>query len=209
MRAETSSSSGASGVRALDRLERLERALEASDRVIATASAGVRDAAVAVIFRITGDDALELLLIERASYEGDPWSGHIAFPGGRSEPADASLLATALRETREEIGIDLAADGRIFGALGRLHPMTPRLPPISIAPFVALLTRDAPLALSEEVAGAFWVPLATLERADVSCEVEIPVGGTLRAVRAFVHGRYTIWGLTERIIRDLLSRLGG
>lgn len=209
MQAETSSNSGASRARALDILERLERALGATDRVAATGSAVVRDAAVAVIFRITGDDALELLMIERARYEGDPWSGHIAFPGGRSEPGDASLLATAVRETREETGIDLAADGRIFGALERLHPMTPRLPPISIAPFVALLMRDAPLALSEEVAGAFWVPLATLQRADVSCEVEIPVGGALRTVRAFVHGRYTIWGLTERIIRDLLSRLEG
>ena len=170
--------------------------------------AKVNDAAVAVIFRITRDDALELLMIERASYEGDPWSGHIAFPGGRSEPGDASLLATALRETREEIGVDLAADGRILGALARLHPTTPRLPPISIAPFVVVLTRDAPLLLSEEVAGAFWVPLATLRLAETSANVEIPVGGALRKVRAFVHGRYTIWGLTERIIRDLLARLG-
>ena len=194
-------------MRALDTLERLERTLSPSELVPATAIPGVRDAAVAVIFRITSDDALELLMIERASYEGDPWSGHIAFPGGRSEPADATLLATALRETREEIGIDLSASGRIFGALERLHPMTPRLPPISIAPFVVLLTRDAPLALSEEVAGAFWVPLAILQRAQTSCDVELSVGGTVRIVRAFVHGRYTIWGLTERIIRDLLSRL--
>lgn len=167
----------------------------------------MRDAAVVVIFRIVADDALELLMIERASYEGDPWSGHIAFPGGRSEPSDATLLATALRETREETGIDLRTDGRVFGALTRLQPMTPRLPPIAIAPFVALLTRDTQLALSEEVAGAFWVPLATLQRADTAHDVEIPVAGALRTVHAFVHGRYTIWGLTERIIRDLLSRL--
>lgn len=209
MPAARSSSSGASRVRALLKLERLERMLEPSDSVTATERAGVRDAAVTVIFRIAADDALELLMIERASYAGDPWSGHVAFPGGRSEPADASLLDTAMRETREEIGVDLRADGRIFGALARLHPMTPRLPPIAIAPFVALLTREVPLALSEEVAGAFWVPLATLQRADVSHDVEIPVGGALRTVRAFVHGGYTIWGLTERILRDLLSRLEG
>jgi 8-oxo-dGTP pyrophosphatase MutT (NUDIX family) len=194
-------------VPAIDILDRLERALDASSGVASTGNPGVRDAAVAVIFRISGDDALELLMIERARYAGDPWSGHIAFPGGRSEPADESLLATALRETREEIGVDLAADGRILGALTRLLPMTPRLPRIAIAPFVALLARDAPLALSEEVAGAFWVPLSTLQRADVSCDVEITVGDTLRTVHAFVHGRYTIWGLTERIICDLLARL--
>lgn len=195
-------------MRALEMLERLERALDDSGGVTATGDPDVRDAAVAVIFRITSEDALELLMIERASYAGDPWSGHVAFPGGRSEPADASLVATMLRETREEIGIDLSASGRILGALSRLHPMTPRLPPISIAPFVELLTGNAPLVLSEEVAGAFWVPLATLQRADVSCDVEIPVGGAMRTVHAFVHGRYTIWGLTERIIRDLLSRMG-
>jgi len=207
MRAERSSSRGVRPVPAIDILDRLARSLDASDEVTSTGKSGVRDAAVAVIFRIARDDALELLMIERARYAGDPWSGHIAFPGGRSEPADVSLLATALRETREEIGVDLAADGRILGALTRLLPMTPRLPPIAIAPFVAVLARDVPLALSEEVAGAFWVPLSTLQRADVSCDVEITVGGALRTVHAFVHGRYTIWGLTERIICDLLARL--
>jgi 8-oxo-dGTP pyrophosphatase MutT (NUDIX family) len=208
MRAERSSSRGVRPVPAIDILDRLARSLDASDEVTSTGKSGVRDAAVAVIFRIARDDALELLMIERARYAGDPWSGHIAFPGGRSEPADVSLLATALRETREEIGVDLAADGRILGALTRLLPMTPRLPPIAIAPFVAVLARDVPLALSEEVAGAFWVPLSTLQRADGSCDVEITVGGTLRTVHAFVHGRYTIWGLTERIICDLLARIG-
>ena len=167
----------------------------------------MRDAAVAVIFRVSASDALELLMIERASREGDPWSGHIAFPGGRAEPWDRSLLDTAVRETREELGVDLAADGRVLGALTRLGPSTPRLPSIDIAPFVALLAHEVSLVPSEEVAGAFWVPLAVLQTADISRDVEIPVGGALRTVRAFVHGRYTIWGLTERIIRDLLSRL--
>jgi len=172
------------------------------------AGTAVRDAAVAVIFRVSDEDSLELLMIERASYEGDPWSGHVAFPGGRREPHDATLVDTALRETREEIGIDLSADGQLLGALGRLDPVSPSLPPLSIAPFVALLMRDAPLALSDEVAEAFWVPLAILQHPEASSDVEVLLSnGTRRTVRAFVHGRYTIWGLTERIIRDLLSRL--
>jgi 8-oxo-dGTP pyrophosphatase MutT (NUDIX family) len=194
-------------VRALDTLARLERALASSDEAPPPAGPGVRDAAVAVIFRVTPEDVLELLLIERASYEGDPWSGHVAFPGGRREPHDPTLLATALRETREETGIDLTADGRLLGVLTRLHPMSPSLPPLSIAPFVAVMTRDVSISLSDEVAGAFWVPLATLQRDDASCDVEVSVAGGVRTVRAFVHGRYTIWGLTERIIGDLLSRL--
>jgi 8-oxo-dGTP pyrophosphatase MutT (NUDIX family) len=195
-------------MRALETLARLERALAPAGSISPAVDAMLRDAAVAAIFRIAHDDSLELLMIERASYEGDPWSGHVAFPGGRREPHDATLLDTALRETREEIGIDLAANGRVLGALERLNPMSPSLPPISIAPFVALLARETPLALSDEVAEAFWVPLAILQHPEASSDVEVVLSsGSRRTVRAFVHGRYTIWGLTERIIRDLLSRL--
>jgi 8-oxo-dGTP pyrophosphatase MutT (NUDIX family) len=172
------------------------------------AAPNVRDAAVAAIFRVAPDEALELLMIERASYAGDPWSGHIAFPGGRREPHDATLLDTALRETREETGVDILSEGRVLGALERVNPMSIVLPRLSIAPFVALLTHDVPLVLSDEVAGAFWVPLAALQRTDASREVEVTLSsGATRRVRAFVHDRYTIWGLTERILRDLLSRL--
>jgi 8-oxo-dGTP pyrophosphatase MutT (NUDIX family) len=207
MRVVRSRTSGASPVQALEILARLERALAPADDVAATPD-HVRDAAVAVIFRVAGDDALELLMIERAAYAGDPWSGHVAFPGGRREAHDATLLETALRETREEIGVDVLGAGRVLGALDRVNPMSPALPPIAIAPFVALLSSHIAITLSDEVAGAFWVPLEVLQRVDASSEVEVELSnGTRRTVRAFVHGRYTIWGLTERILRDLLARL--
>ena len=193
---------------ALERLARLERALSPAGDIPAPPAAHVRDAAVAVIFRVCEGDALELLMIERAAYAGDPWSGHVAFPGGRREAHDQTLLDIALRETREEIGVDILAYGRVLGALDRVNPVSPSLPPLSIAPFVAALSRDAPLALSDEVAGAFWIPLSLLQHVDASSEVEVDLSnGARRTVRAFVHGRYTIWGLTERILRDLLSRL--
>jgi 8-oxo-dGTP pyrophosphatase MutT (NUDIX family) len=208
MPAEKSRSNGAPRVHAHDVLARIERALAPASAIPAATAPNVRDAAVAAIFRVAPGDALELLMIERASYAGDPWSGHIAFPGGRREPHDATLLDTALRETREETGVDIVAHGRVLGALDRVNPVSPALPPLSIAPFVAVLTTDAPLELSEEVAGAFWIPLATIQRGDVSREVEVTLSnGTTRRVRAFVHERYTIWGLTERILRDLLSRI--
>jgi 8-oxo-dGTP pyrophosphatase MutT (NUDIX family) len=208
MPAVRSRSSGAPRVHALDDLARIERALVPLNAVSAAAAPNVRDAAVAAIFRIASDEALELLMIERASYAGDPWSGHIAFPGGRREPYDATLLDTALRETREETGVDILAEGRVLGALQRVDPVSTLLPRLSIAPFVALLTHDVPLVLSDEVAGAFWVPLAALQRTETSREVEVTLSsGTTRRVQAFVHDRYTIWGLTERILRDLLSRL--
>jgi 8-oxo-dGTP pyrophosphatase MutT (NUDIX family) len=203
-----SRTSGAAPVHALEILARLEPALSPAAAVAASPAATVRDAAVAVLFRVAPNDALELLMIERAAYAGDPWSGHVAFPGGRREPQDATLLDTALRETREEIGVDVLAAGRVLGALDRVNPSTPALPLISIAPFVALLSADVALALSDEVAGAFWIPLEVLQRVDAASEVEVTLSnGGRRVVRAFVHDRYTIWGLTERILRDLLARL--
>jgi 8-oxo-dGTP pyrophosphatase MutT (NUDIX family) len=209
MRAARSRSSGAQRVHALDVLAHIERSLAPAGAVSAVAVPNVRDAAVAAIFRVASHDALELLMIERASYAGDPWSGHIAFPGGRREPYDVTLLDTALRETREETGVDILTAGRVLGALARVDPLSPSLPPLSIAPFVALLTREVSLSISDEVAGAFWVPLAALQHVDASREVEVTLSnGTARRVRAFVHGGYTIWGLTERILRDLLSRVG-
>ncbi|MDQ2932355.1 MAG: CoA pyrophosphatase [Gemmatimonadota bacterium] len=198
-------------MRAIETLARLESALTTVAGAVDAPGAGptaVRDASVAVIFRVTDGDSLELLMIQRASYEGDPWSGHVAFPGGRRELEDATLLDTAVREMREELGVDLRATGRVLGGLERVCPLSPVLPAISIAPIVFHMTRLVPLRLSDEVAQAFWVPLATLQRADASCDVDVTLStGARCTVRAFVHGEYTIWGLTERIIRDLLSRL--
>ena len=78
--------------------------LEPDDRTLA------RQAATALVLRPRTDDALELLFIKRAEWAGDPWSGQVAFPGGRHEPHDPDLLTTSVRETQEETGIDLAAD---------------------------------------------------------------------------------------------------
>src|SRR5262245_4891896 len=95
---------------------------------------GMIAAAVSVILR-DGDEGLETLFIHRAVRVGDTWSGQIAFPGGRREPRDRDLLATAIRETHEEIGVDLASAERL-GVLDDLHPRTPVLPPVVVRPFV-------------------------------------------------------------------------
>jgi len=103
---------------ALDVLARLEAALTPIAPASPATSSVVRDAAVAVVFRIAAGDSLELLMIERASYEGDPWSGHIACPGGRMEPGDRDLEVTAVRETREETGhVVTAADLHLFSMI--------------------------------------------------------------------------------------------
>ena len=174
----------------------------------ATAGAGddVRRAAVLLALRPTVE-GLELLFIKRAEYAGDPWSGQVAFPGGRHEPQDATLQDTALRETWEETGVDAARDGVVLGTLDELWPRTPVLPPIVVRPYVAVVAPDVPLALSDEVAAAFWAPLDLLRHPDATFEATVVVQGAERQVPALRHAEYTIWGMTERIFRNFLLLL--
>ena len=163
-----------------------------------------RLAAVAAVLRLREEP--ELLFIKRAEVDGDPWSGHIAFPGGRQEVADASLEATAVRETREELALDLDA-GRIIGQLDDIAPRSPALPPIIVRPFVAVVAADVTLVASREVADAFWVPLSTLQSPTALVDHIVIVNGVTARFPAYgVHG-HSVWGLTERIVRQLLSLL--
>jgi 8-oxo-dGTP pyrophosphatase MutT (NUDIX family) len=198
---------------ALDRLlahreiERLARTLRTRPGRQLPVDAGARRAAVALILRAGEGGGLKLLMIKRAVHEGDPWSGHVALPGGRRERGDPSLEHTAIRETLEETGIDLSREGRILGALDELHPRTPVLPPIVITPFVAALAGDPAVVLSPEVAEAFWVPLEALRNPAATREVVLQLTTGPRTVRSFQHRDYTIWGLTERVLRQFLSYL--
>src|ERR1700737_5144593 len=98
-----------------------------------------RRAVILLALRARADGEPELLMIKRADAEGDPWSGHIACPGGRMEPGDHDLAVTAVRATREETGVDIARDGRLLGHLDDLSPRSPTLAPIVIRPYVALV----------------------------------------------------------------------
>lgn len=186
---------------------RLARALERSRGQQVQAEPPTRWAAIALILRLGSLGDPELLLIKRAEMERDPWSGHVACPGGRIEPGDRDLADTAVRETREETGIDLARDGRILGTLDDMSPRTPVLPPIVIRPFVAAVPSSVEIVQSGEVAAAFWVPLAALrERASWGMGT-VNVRGVPREVTTFTHDAYTVWGLTERVLQQLLQRL--
>ena len=198
---------GAPATEARALLARLEASLVERPGARVAVDASVRLAAVLATFRIGDDGELELLFIKRAEYEGDPWSGHVALPGGRHEPQDATLEDTAVRETREELGLDVRAHGRVLGALDDLHPRTPVLPPICVRPWVAVLETDAPLVLSSEVAAAFWVPLRALLDPATVVEATVVVRGEERVVPSYRFGDYTIWGMTERILAGLLRRL--
>lgn len=168
-----------------------------------------RYAAIALVLRLGELREPELLLIKRADAEHDPWSGHVACPGGRQEPQDRDLEQTAIRETLEETGIDLTRVGRILGTLDDLSPRTPVLPPIVIRPFVAAVASDVEIVQSPEVAAAFWVPLGALRRQAAWVPGMVTVRGVDREVSTFTHGEYRVWGLTERVLRQLLERFGG
>lgn len=176
-----------------------------------------RRAAVVLVLRVAPTGAadaphapggLELLLVKRAEYPGDPWSGHVAFPGGRREPGDPDLWHTAARETREETGLDLLPAGHVLGTLDELYPRTPVLPPIVVRPYVAVATAaagDDALVLSDELADAFWVPLTHFAAPGVSAERVVTARGGPLTVSSYVWDGHTVWGMTERILRQFLA----
>jgi 8-oxo-dGTP pyrophosphatase MutT (NUDIX family) len=163
-----------------------------------------RRAAVALVLRVTRH--VEILFVKRAEWAGDPWSGHVAFPGGRQEPADATLWDTAVRETFEETALDLARDGHLLGRLDELHPRAVTLPAIVVRPYVAVAPADVELALSPELARAFWVPLERLRKDAHVTSVVRPRGVDMR-VPSVVHDGHVIWGMTYRILEDFLARI--
>lgn len=188
---------------------RLATALREHPGAEAAVTEEVRRAAILLVLRAGADGHPELLMIKRAEYDQDPWSGHVACPGGRMEPGDRDLEATALRETWEETGVDVARDGVVLGTLDDLWPRTPRLPPIVIRPFVAAVRSDVAIVPSPEVAAAFWVPLAALKERAAWAVRPVQVHGAGEwQVSTFLHGDYTVWGLTERVLRQFLERLG-
>jgi len=165
---------------------------------------GGRRAAVALLLRARDREPVELLMIKRATYAGDPWSGHVALPGGRQEPGE-TLEQTAIRETFEETSLDLSHHGVLLGRLDDVQPRVVSLPRLVITPFVGAMAGDGALTLSDEVAEAFWISIDALRAPEATRDVVLELTGGPRRVPAFEHGGRTIWGLTERILRQFLA----
>jgi 8-oxo-dGTP pyrophosphatase MutT (NUDIX family) len=131
----------------------------------------------------------------------------VALPGGRRDPVDATLQDTALRETLEETGIHIARDGIVLGTLDELRPRTPVLPPIIVTPFVAIAPPDVGLRINEELADAFWAPLSIFSDPMRTDERTINVRGADWKVISYLVGERIVWGMTERMLRQLAQRL--
>ncbi|WP_432821953.1 NUDIX hydrolase [Trichloromonas sp.] len=165
-------------------------------------------AAVALLLR-PAETGLELLFIERAHHPQDPWSGNLAFPGGRIDPGDAGARQAAERETREEIGLDLArAD-----YLGQLDDIVGAYLPVRVSSFVYGLAKDAALAaaLNHEVRDLFFVPLAELQNPGRHVTAAIDWNNGIRqspAIDLLGSGRPLLWGITYRLTCQFMERLG-
>jgi 8-oxo-dGTP pyrophosphatase MutT (NUDIX family) len=168
-------------------------------------------AAVALVLRDVAGEP-ELLFIERARRAGDPWSGHMAFPGGRMERGDSSARHAAERETLEEVGIALAR-GKLLGRLddlGERH--AGRSIGLVISAFVYEIAEPgADLALSDEVRTALWVPLAHLVDPALRTEYELRRGGSVvryPGIRVGGSDPRVVWGLTYRFLETFLAVTG-
>lgn len=162
-------------------------------------------AAVALVFR-ERERQLELLFIHRAEHPDDPWSGQMAFPGGRAEAGDPDLRATAVRETSEEIGIDLAVAADPLGSLDETRAVS-RMRPVNltITPFVFWLHGAGDATLSDEVTSVHWILLDDLLSSRHRELMDYAIDGQRLEFPCFrVEGK-TIWGLTYRMFANLQS----
>lgn len=160
----------------------------------------LRRAAVSVILR--DKPSPSILLIKRAERDGDPWSGQVAFPGGKSQEGDATLRDTAVREAQEEVGIDLVMNSDF---LGYFTPFRTHTGTMDVVPTVFLLREDVEVRFNEEVSSYQWVRLDDLTSLAAKSVSEIDLGGQVKETPAFVVGGYVVWGLTHRIISALLE----
>ena len=166
---------------------------------------GKRRAAVAMVLCVESGEP-RILFIERTKRVGDPWSGHLAFPGGQVEKQDQTLRDTAERETREEIDMDLSS----AEYLGQLDDVTGATVPVVVSGFVYSADRPGELALNREVQDAFWIKLADLVDPERQKDHRFQSRGVERttpAIDLLGPGRPLLWGLTYRFVTQFLTLL--
>lgn len=160
----------------------------------------------AAVALVIAPDPDAILLIRRAERPGDPWSGQMGLPGGRSSPGDTDLVHTAIRETSEEVGFDLARD-QLVGALDDVAPRSPHLPPLMVRPFVFAVPRRPVVVPNPEVADHLWIEWEILARPDSYRPFSFRLGDAIREFPAYHVAPVPVWGMTERILAPLVALL--
>lgn len=164
---------------------------------------GQRRAAVAALLH-DGEHGPAVLLMKRAERAGDPWSGQVSLPGGRHEPGDADLRATAMREAAEELALALDSDARYLGRLAPLHPRNAGPNGMEVSPYVFVAVRAPTPRLGAEAAATFWLPLTKCALGQLDGSYEWPGPPMAMRFPCWQWDGFTVWGLTMRILGDLL-----
>jgi 8-oxo-dGTP pyrophosphatase MutT (NUDIX family) len=186
-------------------LERIRRALAGTRRPDRPPE-GQQAAVALVLAGVTLD--LHLCLIRRAEHELDRWSGHMALPGGRVDAGDPSARAAAIRETREEVGLQLDCAPYLGSLEGVPVPSAGKPTGIELSSFVFHLGDSlAQLTPSDEVAEAFWVPLRhLLDPRNAARKATVRDGRTVSHPAILYQGHY-IWGLTHRLLAAFFAHM--
>ena len=170
---------------------------------------GDERAAVALVLRDRAQGP-EVLFIERATRSGDPWSGHMAFPGGRLEPGDETARAAAQRETLEEVGLSLSG-AEYIGRLGDLRGNRRfRQTRLVVSAYVFLLDDPGPMELDQtEVRSSMWFPLRGILDSESHVAYRSSETGTLEFPGILVGepGRHIVWGLTYRFVELFMEAI--
>jgi 8-oxo-dGTP pyrophosphatase MutT (NUDIX family) len=162
-----------------------------------------RQAAVAAILRST-PHYTEALFILRAQQEGDPWSGHMAFPGGHRDEIDRSLRHTAERETLEEIGLDLSQHASFLGELDTVvaNPRG-RTIDMAVTPFVyELHSEHFTLDPNHEVADVLWGSLDDMMNGRSLTSGQFMIQGRAVEFPGYDVAGHIVWGLTFRMLEQ-------
>lgn len=165
--------------------------------------------AVAMILQVQRGE-LHVLMIKRAEREGDPWSGHMAFPGGRMDEVDANGIEVALRETHEEVGLALEANRECIGRLSEVSARPgPRSLGMVVSPFVFRLQREVSFTPNYEVAEVVWVPLEFLLNPDNRASLEWEYRGAKIPLPCYWYEGRCIWGLSLMMLHELMDLIEG
>lgn len=168
---------------------------------------GYTKASVAVVLNIV-NNKMFVLFIKRTENPGDSYSGHVAFPGGKMNDSDTDQLDTALRETVEEIGVNLVENSTYLGRLDDLKPLSPSGPKFIVSPFIFLLKNEITFNINkDEVEKYMWVSFDHLsdinnmrvrykEREDEIIEDYV-----------YRYQEFLIWGMTGRIVNSFIKEV--
>mgnify|MGYP003842875349 CR=1 FL=1 len=175
----------------------------------------MKRSAVAMVLQVRQGE-LNILMIKRAEREGDPWSGHMAFPGGRHEDYDRNGLATAKREMHEEVGFDIDqlegahTPGQVIGRLSDFSTRQRAIPiDMVVSPYVFLVEKRPHLTINYEVADTVWIPLSYFADLRNRSSLQYSIAGKTVSLPCFRYSEEkVVWGMTLKMIDELLLIAG-